>query len=351
MASTNITSYSWTTLDNDESFKMWKHSCGAYKNRYIINTGGCAVKRGLNIAAIYDTLTQKYTRLPDLPFLGTFKGAIVKDYLYVVRSLDLEVYRLCLNTPRSLSTKWTWKPQTKLKLKYYPRRILSNGKYLFFLHTKKMECYDPMTETLYDIPPIHLPCNGYITAITDKNIFIMGGFDHCNHVSMLSVQVFDIAKQSWSQGPPLPEPLYHSATTVFKKWIIVTGGFKETQYNTKTFILDTCSQEWSKRDIALSMTDTVYKYVPIGSNIIKVSKKEIYPMQVMNMNHIIPHWQWEVVKELVLLQRLVEEDRVCPAMQNSEVKNDTKKNTNTVIEKLVTDAPLDIFRNILLFLL
>ena len=67
--------------------------------------------------------------------------------------------------------------------------------------------------------------NEAATALLDGKIYVIGGFGANSDDPIPRVQVYDAAKDSWSEGTPLPEAVHHAGAVVVGGKIYFVGGF------------------------------------------------------------------------------------------------------------------------------
>lgn len=334
---------SWSTLNNDEIFKKNSFACGVYDDRYIIVAGGWNDER----ATMYDTKTHTHVPLPNLPLETYYHGVVLGEYFYAVRHFPCKIYRL------SLSKRTVWEAVGD-ELQRCAWAVVSDGNNIFLLDQIKALRYDPVTESFTYMPSLPKSRQSFAAAVVRNKIFVMGGFFF---KTLQEVDIFDIASQSWSKGPSLPEPLaYAAATTVFDRWIVVTGGwFNYRNYNTRTYVYDTINQQWTINDVGLSPSRILHSCASIGSQIISVKGRDknsnYCPIQAIRINHIVSDFSWEMIKDFILLRQLVDKDRAFPSNENKEAKTNIIADSHKTISGLMMDIPPDLFRNILLFLI
>lgn len=402
---------SWITLNDEEVFHRKEFACGVYNDRYIIVAGGNTPSQtldvpyveNLNTVIMYDTYTNEYWNLPNLPFAGECEGTVLKDHFYVSDFYRDSVYQICLSSESSTSTSTSTMPSSSLEWEKVPLNlsridnIVSNDEHLYIIDTKQgfmrgVYRYDPNTEKLTNMPDVPTSRYDFATAVLGHNIFLMGGLEYPHVFS--NVDVFNTHTQRWSRAPFLPIPLCHATATVFqKRWILVTGESSIDAHahacsntNTQTtFLYDTVHQQFiSPPSLSLFTTITPrvhQKIVMIRSHLIslgglklKLNEDKICcPIESINLKRLIPDWKWDSIKHYVLLRKLVEEGRAGahPVLRKQQTSDeefndnnncnncnrynhsmDTQNNINTdeVIQKLCTEVISDVFRNVLSFL-
>lgn len=85
-----------------------------------------------------------------------------------------------------------------------------------------------------------------LAFVTNSQIYAIGGENH-NGVPVNTVNIYDLARNEWSDGPALPFPLANLAATVTGDQIFVAGG-------------TTSAQSESRDDTASSISSTLLQY-------------------------------------------------------------------------------------------
>ena len=357
----------WITLSDDEIFHRRYFAYGVYDDRYILIAGGVNnCFEGLSSAMMYDVHNKKSIELPNLPFEGYCLGVVLDDFFYVYH-YNGHLFHLCLpsrdththtHTHADTDTqKWE---ESEHVLGAFFCDLICDRTHIYMLYEQdNIDRYDPKTDEISHIPDSPIPRSLFFSAIVGTRIFVMGGFfSHEDELESYSdVDVFDTSTQSWSKAPPLPKPLYNATTTVFRRWILVTGGSSELDENEQTFVFDTIQQQWSKSNLELYQNFDCFKCVSIGSQVICLggwnSNKEYSHMKAIHIKYLLP--SWNNIKHFILLRQLIDDGRAHPAIVNKKIKFDANDNTNSntlkVIETLLTDMSLDVFRNIIYFLI
>ena len=69
-----------------------------------------------------------------------------------------------------------------------------------------------------------------LLALTQNNIYALGGVDHSNETAIAKCEMYDILEDSWSHIPDMPTAKYlFGAATVNRKLIYIFGGFTTSQ--------------------------------------------------------------------------------------------------------------------------
>lgn len=354
---------SWTTLSNDKIFHRHSFACGVYKDRYILMAG--------QTAAMYDVVTRAHIPLPDLPFVVTC-GVVFDDFFYVANPRE-RMHRI------SLSRRKNWEPIGKER-ELILGSMVTDGNHIYFISlidlTIEIRRYDPSKDKVTSMRNYFFIHSGFATAVIDRKIYIIGG--------IAGVNVFDIVTRTWGHAPPLPKQLSFANAVAFDKWIVVTGGKTVVrgyyvQENDKAFIFDTHTQRWTTNNVVSTPCRLGNCCVRVGSQIISVggwNKEFKYcPIEAIQIKYLLPDWSWETIKPYVMLRALVDENRAAPSTQVAKKKHafvafnilwrivfgkkrptqtittDEKLKQNILIQKSFTDLPLDVFRNIISFMI
>ena len=341
----------WTVISDDEIFKRRHFACGVYQDRYIVIAGGCQeINTELQSTAIYDVVTQTCIALPDLPFASRYHGVVLNDYFYVT-DLYSELHRICLS--RRMRWEFVAKQQGFRRIE----GMVTDGSRIFLIDwNSQITCLEPSTNEFFPIKgSTHAMRRvDFSTVVIDDKIYMMGGRTmdgEPNDQATEKITVFDIVNKSWNETQPLPTSLANFTALSIDRWIVVTGSKLESDSSrSKGFIYDTHTKMWREANVALSSPRWGHRCVNLGSQIITLGgfyqNFDYCPMTAIHIQHI-PDLIWMMLKPYILLRQLIHDGRAAPI-----VVTNTKKNTNAdvIVEKVFTDMPLDIFRNILLFL-
>ena len=246
----STTTPSWQKLGNDNIFQRNSFAIASYQNRYIVVAGGCGRDRNeLRSAFIFDSFTNEYKLLPDLPGdstnnYGRFEicsGVVLNSYFYLVGRVR-QLYRINISSCH-MSKNWETIDCDILSggLSY----VASDGKSLFVFCAGSFSAFDPETHQWTALPrSFNRTC--FSTAVVDGKIYFIGG-----SLGMLkatsSVNVYDIASRTWKQGPDLPMELCDSSASVLLgRWIVVTGGITiDRAPSNKCAVFDTHTRRWN----------------------------------------------------------------------------------------------------------
>ena len=369
MTRTTDTDYPWVELTCGQICRQIKLVCGAYKDRFIV------FRAGRRSIFIYDVQTQTHKFLPDRNISYVSKSTTLDGSLYIFE-LNNQIQRLSLSLSTSASTSASTSTSTSTSaglewekvgsvLKFYPYDVVSEKKSIYLINHEFIYCYDTRTDNLTKTSQLPQEGINFSAAAIANKIYIIGG---CNQVyDMVStVQVFDIASQLWSNAPPLPKALSNTAlTTVSNRWIIIVGGyirynnFENFEMNSQIYVFDTLSQQWSESPIQLVPPRVRHKCLTVGSQLVCIGgddhSEHPCPMQAINIKHIIAGWKYELVKHFILMRKLIDENRATSFVTIKKQKNNASskvyENTDKVIQAFFTNIGLDVFRNVLSFLI
>lgn len=343
----------WVVLNNSDIFKRSYFACDVYRDRFLVVAGGfnkdfCQLRS----AAMYDMRTQSYITLPDLPHCCRSRGLVLNGYFYVAEQYDSKLYRLCL------STRVTWEFVIEFKRDKIID-LVTDGKHIFLISsTIQITRFNPITTEIThfkqkDQAIKHCP---FSSALVDNQIYIIEGQSQSSITP--KTLIFDIASQSWSEGPPPPTLRSYFATVVIDRWIVVTGkNFDGNGYIECNEIYDTCTQKWAESNTAISTPRQAHCSLQIGHHIITVGGVGQHvkdsPITAIYIKHVIPDWIWTTLKPYVLLRKLLDNNRATPITATKKLEyadGDITLNTDEVAQKLITTMSLDMFRCVLLFL-
>ena len=349
MSPSNIIKDPWKTLESHELFKRMRFAYGVYKDRYILVVGGCATILGhqfLKSALMYDMHTESYSVLPDLPeHTCPCVGTISQNHFYAVgrgKILRME-----------LSSRLGWEQIQSPEIKGYTIAVFSDKNDLYILSTYGITLYDSEQNTCTPMPPAPTPRSNCSTAKVANDIYIIGGCGLKAERYLSSVEVFNIFTQSWSAAPPLPKPLEYAAAVAGNGLVFVTGGRHDNHvWSSQSFIYDTRAKLWIQNNIGLSPLRVSHGFVAIAKELVSIGGQDLkehhqFAIQTIHKKYLFQNW--DVIKDLLLLRKLVDKKRAFVVKKNQQL-NDEKEYIQEVLEKIITEIDLDVFKEVLSFL-
>lgn len=346
--------------NNESIFERYDFACGVYKDRYIIIVRGQEGEyQHTQSFVMYDVPNQSYVTLPDLPqVIDEYQGVVVNDYFYV--AVWDSLFRMCLLERQE------WEVVTTRGIFWNLENMLTDGTSIFLMRGYEgITIFDPSNCKFS-----RATRNPYASrqrsfnVLIDKKIYIIGG-------EMISrptatTFIFDVAKNSWSEGPPLPIPICSDFDAVaLNRSILLTGMHGQSNdVRNKNFVYDIHTKKWTQFNTSLSSSPRRnHRCVKVGCQIFTVGGEDEYDRLCPLTTIEIPDRGWIMLKSYLLLRKLVDDKRATSANvtkkrkhadSDSKVDPETKTNANTnraaVIEKLFTHIPLDVFRYVLMFL-
>jgi len=363
---------SWKVVSSDESYHRVNFGTAYYKNRHLIVVAGNDYQSGTALKSVvsFDLETKISTKIiPDLPHASwSCTSTILNDYMYVADN-DSSIYRINLSSPNEWEKRNSNLSDGNL-LKLFGTSLISDGNNLFSFGgrdghgnlTSRCLKYLPDEDKWISLSQMKFARFRHVGAIVGRKIYVIGGCTHQRRKTS-SVEVFDIASESWSDAPPLPRlPNEHSddngicistaAATVYGSLIFVTGGRKRpflrshTMESSYVLIFDTEKQKWitSKAQLPSPISGHGCVFMD-GSKLVVVGGKGPESIQAMEDINMFPNWY--IIKHFVLLRKLIDEERAFVNIKN--VKD--RILADEIIVKLVTHLNLDMFRYILSFLI
>ena len=355
----------WKKIDCDLNvpiFERCKFALGLHGDRYI------AVAGGFYSPMMYDVRSDTIQPLPDTR--NEFNivescGVILKGTFYVVRKCWAQSM-WCID----LSTKSRWY-EVQLPVGTFEPRLIANENDLFLFGEKSNFLYNPLAREWSKLPTIsqYLINNAekfkwiqfqdiikstyaYSHALVGDNIYIIGGFQIRKNydITLSSVEIFNTSSMQWSEAPPLPIPLEDAATAVVGKHIIVSGGKTINNVNTSIFIFNTETKIWSRSKCSLPSPRILHNCVTIGDQFFSVggcdhqfrSNGKYFGMESIHLKHLIPDFNWDRMGYLILLRKLVSENR-------AEI-GPRKNREQMIINSCFKRVDDDLFREVLSFL-
>lgn len=354
-----------TTLISDELFGRTYCATAVYKDRYIVAAGGYnASNEMMASATIYDTKTNTHSPLPDIPQefipLGKCTGAISNGYFFVVsKTFASPMCRINLE----LCNEWELRSNIFTQ---GPQAVISNGDHIFCLGCSKndFQIYNPELNELSAFPQVTIPRKAHASTILEDKLYVIGGYDSKRLRLLTSVYVFDIKTGSWRAGPRLPVPLANAEAVACRRQIIVSGGVvnqsDQVYPNRSMYILNPRSKTWIEKKFVLSPACVGNGCVVVGgrqiysiggSDILKgdsIASK--FSIHVTDVKHVITNW--DVIGTHILLRRLLDDDRAKAMIRARKTRRRSEKvmNEEKIVHKLFTDLHMDLFREVLLYL-
>ena len=350
---TGAIGFPWTTLSERDNLKSGDLIHGGHDGQYIVFEELFSKQ-----TVMCDLQTQTYETLPGRSMNGG-TTASVNGVLYILVKSH-KVQRLCLSSTSN------WK-QVESILEFRPYAVFSSKSSIYIIDFHKMiHCYDPVTGAFTEISKISQRVGFFTATIVADRVYIIGGQSYDDQRISTTVQMFDIGSQSWKYAPPLPKPLKNShAMTVLNRWILVTGGdtyaanTENIMKNTKIYVFDTLTQQWSESNVELVSTRIWQKCLSVGSHMVSLvggdDLDSSCSITAITIKHIIPEWVYERIKHFILIRRLVEESRATPVIKDEGTKKNNSymfsDKSNEVMQKLIMEMNTDLFRNVLSFLI
>lgn len=340
----------WRTFSNHAIFKRFQFACAAYMDRYILVAGGkCKERRNivnLSSAVKYNMSKREFVTLPDLPFSGTCNGTVLDEFFYVASRDTL--YRINLFKPLEWETVVVFSVGSA-------EIIVSDGINIFLVSHTCLFRFDPLRKQIDQMPSKKHPEYNLSASVVENKIIVLGGS------SIRTMSVFDISSESWGKTRYLPLILYHDCTVVTKQWVIATGGkrgFGFKDYNREIFVFDTLTDRgWTDRGLYLIPPRQGHQCVIIDSHLVSVGglgkithKNRNSSIDAIYIKQFISSWNWERIKDFVLVRRLVELNRVEKDSYNN--KNQITSSTKSdILRKIMWDLNHDEFILVMSFLI
>lgn len=107
---------------------------------------------------------------------------------------------------------------------------------------------EPATGTRWETMQPMLTARSEIgAAVIDGKIYVVGGIDAYAR-TLRSMEIYDIATDTWSNGPPMPQALHHPAVTTDGEKLYVLGGLIGISFDTvdTAYQYDPATSQWSE---------------------------------------------------------------------------------------------------------
>ncbi|PLT44548.1 Chitinase [Paenibacillus pasadenensis] len=162
--------------------------------------------------------------------------------------------------PRTL----TWSPfGSPLQLAYHQQSELSGGSVLVtggnsfrdrigYVYTDEARLYNPATGLWTSAAPLPKTMLGNAqSTLRDGRAMIAGGSNEIYSAGRSEtyddVYLYDPARDAWSEGSPLPIPVYGAAQSTLKDGrVLLTGGLSGYAYSFNSYLYDPALDGWSK---------------------------------------------------------------------------------------------------------
>lgn len=338
----------WKALSRDSVLNRSKFSIAVSDDRYIIIAGGYgALSRSV---VVLDVQTCSLKTLPSLPrenYHGSCGGTILNGYFYLIsRYGERPAYRMKLS-------KWKEWERVDGVEKHYGEGVISNDTNLFLFSDHGNEAFIPRANGWMDLPSMRYPRWAHATTIVENSVYVLGGYNDKLWSPSTLVEVYNIRTRSWSTTSGLPKKLYGAAAvSVGRRWIIVTGGQDEDDRRSDAcLILDLQTKKWMESEIRMTCPRANHGSVVIGgTQLVLVGGiddknmasdqrlQNISYVESINLSHLL---NWYVIKHLILLRKLLDDGRAHSAVYGNDM----------VLQNLMIYLDLDMFRNVLAFLI
>jgi len=351
------TSDLWGELKFDSRLNRSKFAITVENDQYVILAGGYGAN-SLSVVVL-DLINCTAFQLPGLPiedYHGSCVGTILNGNLYLIsRYGECPVYRLNLTAKEfeSNQRQFLWQ-KVDGSNRHYGETVISNETNLFLFSDHGNEAYIPQTNSWVPLPYMSNPRWDHASTVCENKVYVIGGYDDTKFMPTSSVEVYDIMKRNWSPSVPLPVCLYgSSAVVVADRFILVTGGENKDEKRVKDcFVFDIERQEWfNTSPVRLTVPRSNHgsvlvnngrKLMIVGGVIKRENPNNNIPLnECINVAKMI---NWHIVKCPLLLRHLVEKGR-------AHIRDSNCRKEEMIIQKTIATLGLDIFRNVLSFLI
>ena len=221
------------------------------------------------IVEVYDPRTHTWTRTRNMPTLRSgFKTAVVDGKIYAIggaildRQRDVEVATDLVEAYDPLANRWEKRAPMPTKRKWIDPEVINGKIYaiggeisprhgvpLADQFYRKIEEYNPKTDTWRKLPDIPMPRFSFATVAVDKKIYLIGGYALNNGFERVTaVDVYEPSLNRWTTILPLPVGKIAPAVAV-NGVIYVLGGFvKSTRFSQAVETYDTGFRSVNPKD-------------------------------------------------------------------------------------------------------
>ena len=268
----------WLTWSSMQGSPRKDFGCVKINSSQILLIGGKRNFSGLRSCDIFDVKEKTWSSCRELPFEMMYcRATVVNRYVYVIGNYR-DFYRMNID-----NMKQGWQRLPSLKIDGLCCELVSDHRWIYRIggnfDRTSMERYDTITNHWETLPKMHVGRDYLRAIVVNKLIYVFGGRAGDTGESPLdSVEIYDIERREWSDGPPIPKKMYaHSAAAVGNR-IVVSGG--EKRYGSKafarSFILDTRKDDWYCLDYDLPQSLCGHSAVTFGIDIFLIGGSGSY---------------------------------------------------------------------------
>ncbi len=157
----------------------------------------------------YDPVSDVWERLEDLPAGRAGYGVtVVGSEIFVVGGVTDSQGAVTFDT---ISESWGGKPNIPNPHSRMGAVSIGSTVYVPGGDTDLFDAYDSGSGTWFPLAPLPVPLSNATTVTNGFEIFVLGGQDPSASSAVLSDEhwIYDVATDSWSAGPTIPEPGHH----------------------------------------------------------------------------------------------------------------------------------------------
>jgi len=315
-----------------------------YRERYVIYSEGLhsLTRKHLRSILMLDLQTNLSFQFPDLPVFNAFQkiiGVVFKQYFYVFLNSENSFFRISLSNPLRWECIEIHIPYTCIAGRICS--LASNDKSIFLTGNDCIWDYDPEKGKPNEdiILPSVLSNTRLTQDIRHVKIVVLGSKIYGFRVSgsELSIHIYNIPSRAWrSHNLPIPFMAYEKTTAIpFGRWI-----FLHVDMNDFCGLFDTYTDDLITLDRRSSIPIEYQSILSVGNS--KIAFVGVDPKEniiLKKRKEIVPNWY--IIREFLLLRKLVHEGRADLIVKKSKVDN--------VIEKVIANLDSDMFQLVISF--
>lgn len=201
----------WTTK-TPMQYPRYGFGIAVYQNKIYVMGGTVGLFKTTTVNEVYDPATDTWETKTGLPNHRSLLSAnVVDNKIYLIGGVE------------------TW----------WPPHVCSKVNFV----------YDPAADSWTTASPIPTEISSYASAVVDKKIYVIGGYDIAHLIQYNLTQIYDTETDTWSYGTPLPSTVYDAAAgattgALAPKRIYVLGGTSSAG-NDLNRIYDPETDTWS----------------------------------------------------------------------------------------------------------
>ena len=201
------------------------------------------VPLGFQLLRLYDTQTDTWERVADMPTLRTYaKAAVVDGIIYVFggynskdRNGANDKYPVSVEAYDPATDTWTRKQDMPVPRVHFAHGVVDGKVYLIGgstgwsqAHERQMDrvdIYDPATDSWEEGSKMPTPRDPYTGGVVNNRIYAIGGYGRPDGQVLTAIEAYDPISRQWQQKNDMLDDRYSFRTVVVEDDIYVIGGY------------------------------------------------------------------------------------------------------------------------------